>query len=83
VEPLTEQTGRELLRELKRYNNLHGNPKNKCWVKVSVIRDLTGWDRERMRRARNNGEVEFKKDGNKFLYNPDSIHPVHKKLKVA
>lgn len=46
------------------------------WTKVTEIARLTGWDRERMRRARQNGEVNFKKKGSSFFYDLDSIHPL-------
>lgn len=84
-QPLTENTGRELMREIKRLNNLLGNPAKKKWVKVTTIREMTGWDHERMRRARNNGDVVFKKDKTGFWYDPTSLNPVFIKnnLKAA
>jgi len=32
------------------------------WVKVTEIRNLTGWDKEKMRRMRNSGILKMKKD---------------------
>lgn len=44
------------------------------WVKASVIADLTGWDKEGLRKARNYGYVEHRKENGKFLYNLDSLN---------
>lgn len=38
------------------------------WVKASTVISLTGWDRNRMERARKNGDIEFKKQ-NGIWYN--------------
>lgn len=55
--------------------------KNKVrWVRAPVISKMTGWDKNGMRRARENRYVVYKEDEDgKFLYNPDSIHPIHLK----
>lgn len=45
------------------------------WVKASTIISLTGWDRNRMERARKNGDIEFKKQ-NGIWYNAKSIPQV-------
>jgi predicted transcriptional regulator len=50
------------------------NVKKASWVKVGWITDLTGWDREKMRQAREQGLVEWKDDAKLGrVYNIDSI----------
>ena len=44
------------------------------WVKASTVMEMTGWDREEMRRARKNNFVKFKKDKeNGLWYSVESI----------
>lgn len=51
--------------------------KKKTWVKVSWITEATGWDREKMRQAREQGLVEWKDDAKMGrVYNLDSINPL-------
>lgn len=50
--------------------------KKTTWVSVYEIKRLTGWDKERMRRARANGEIEVKKKKGQIRYNLSSIHPL-------
>lgn len=74
----------EILKELKNFNRnvewLKANAnKNKRWVKVGAVVDLTGWDFRRLDRARRNHEIEFKKEGSKYFYNLDSIPHIHLK----
>lgn len=52
------------------------------WVKASTVISLTGWDRNRMERARKNGDIEFKKQ-NGIWYNVKSIPPVYLKKQTA
>jgi hypothetical protein len=80
---LTEQTARQLIRELRINNNLLRNSQTANWVKVSVIKQATGWDNERLRRARLNKEVVTKKDNNGIWYDLSSINPIHFINKVA
>jgi hypothetical protein len=49
--------------------------KTRTWVKVSEVVRLTGWDKEEMRRARENGYIEFRTK-NGFEYLVESIHPM-------
>lgn len=53
------------------------------WVKVGTVTATTGWTRERLRRARDFGEIEFKKTDKGFFYNLDSLHPAMFKVKQA
>lgn len=54
------------------------------YVKVGFITDLTGWNPERLRKARRDGLVKFKKEGTQFWYDPNSIDPIfHKKMAAA
>lgn len=43
------------------------------WIKATDVMKFTGWDRERMRRARINGQVKQKKEDNKIWYLFESI----------
>lgn len=45
------------------------------WVRASVITELTGWNNEKMRKARENGYVKFKKEGG-YWYNLGSLNQV-------
>lgn len=69
---LSEETARELIRALNKVANLL-LPKTEHWVKVTTIRRLTGWDRQKLRRARMNGEIKFKKDKTGIWYNQASL----------
>lgn len=52
--------------------------KQETWIKVSDVVRLTGWDKERLRRARLNGEIKFKDDNGRF-YLLESISTIHLK----
>lgn len=43
---------------------------------VSEIKKLTGWNKERMRRARQNGEIKMIRKNGKILYDLSSINPL-------
>jgi hypothetical protein len=43
------------------------------WVKVSTVTELTGWDRERLRGARENKTIIYKKNSSGFWYLLESI----------
>lgn len=45
----------------------------KRWVKVSFVQQVTGWNKEAMRRARAQEIIEWKKDANGIWYNLNSI----------
>ena len=46
------------------------------WTKVGTIQELTGWNRERLRRARVNGEIIMKKKNGKIFYDLNSLNPL-------
>lgn len=73
---MSEKESKEILNYLKRVDHkltvLLNKPKKETWVKAQTIKELTGWDDEAMRRARNSGLVKFKKD-NGFFYCLESI----------
>ena len=82
---LLSSEDRKLIRDFNR--NIHWlkaqSLKNeKRWVKARVITTMTGWDSQKMARARKSGEVEWKRD-NGIWYNPESINPVHLKITVS
>lgn len=56
----------------------HNRPvkKEETWVRVNWVMDLTGWNKEKMRQAREQGLVEFKEEGKSLLYKLESIHPL-------
>lgn len=75
---ITEKTARELIRELSILKTLLRKENyNEQWVKASQIIRLTGWNKDRMRRARIRGEIKYKKVGNSFWYDYNSLLPVH------
>lgn len=47
--------------------------KEEHWVRVSTIVKLTGWNKERLRRARNEGTVTYKRENGSFLYLLESV----------
>lgn len=47
------------------------------WVTAPVVAKLTGWDKYGLYKARQNGYVQYKKQDGKFLYDVESIHPIH------
>jgi hypothetical protein len=76
---LTQQD--EILKYLKRIDakltNLYRPPNSPTWAKVSWVAELTGWNGEKMRQAREQGLVKWKNDPKKGrLYNLDSISPM-------
>lgn len=44
------------------------------WVKASVITRLTGWNKEQMRTARENGYVEYEKREDGIFYDLNTLH---------
>jgi phosphoenolpyruvate synthase/pyruvate phosphate dikinase len=44
------------------------------WVKSPIITKLTGWDANKMRIARNNGYIQWKKNTTGFWYDLSSIN---------
>ena len=78
----------EELQILKEFNRnvrwLKGqhNKKAKTLVTAQVLVKATGWDKERMRTARLNKEVEFEKVATGgYRYNLDSVNPIFLKSK--
>lgn len=65
-----------IYRELKEIKSMLRKSSKICsWVNGQMITQLTSWDnRDKLRTARDNGFVEFKKEGKRMLYNLDSIH---------
>lgn len=54
------------------------------WVSPSWVTELTGWDKERLRMARNQGILECKKSsGGGYLYKLESIPQQFIKQKQA
>jgi hypothetical protein len=54
--------------------------KSETWVKASVITKLTGWNFNGMKKARENGYVQYKEDKETgFWYLVESLNPVHLK----
>lgn len=45
------------------------------WVKATTILELTGWDAFKLRQARVNKTISFKKEGKSYFYDLNSIHP--------
>lgn len=61
---------------LRRLDQLATAAKAPKWVRSTVITELTGWDNQKMRRARENSTITFKKDnGGLYWYDLNSLHP--------
>jgi hypothetical protein len=44
------------------------------WIKAKEVKDITGWDKEKMRKARTLGWIEWEKNEKLgFIYNLQSI----------
>lgn len=54
----------------------HAKTKPNTWVRVQWIIDLTGWNKFKLRDARKQGLIEYRKEGNEYLYNLESINPI-------
>jgi hypothetical protein len=57
----------------KKLNLLLETQMKETWVSVGWITDLTGWDYNRMRQARDQGIVKYKKERGRFLYLLESL----------
>lgn len=66
-----------ILKKLERIErmvtDLRKEEKKIQWVKASLIIQLTGWDRNRMERARKNGDIEYKRQNKSIWYNLNSL----------
>lgn len=47
--------------------------KGESWAKVGFVYELTGWDREKMRRAREQGLIRYKDTDQGRVYDLNSI----------
>lgn len=79
--PLTEETARLLLAELRKYNS--GKKESGQWVKASAVMEVTGWDRFQLRDARRSGLIKHRiksADGRKQIWHDlGSLPEVYKK----
>lgn len=50
-----------------------GEQKKATWVKVKAIMEITGWDKVMLRRMRENGLIEFKKNDTGIWYMVESV----------
>lgn len=67
-------TARELKRIQRQLDKLLEVQTKAMWAKVAFVQSLTGWDAEKLRQAREQGLVEWKKDEKLgWLYNLNSI----------
>lgn len=64
----------EIKSQTRQIINLLNKPKP-YWVKASTITELTSWDANKMRRAREQKLIEWKKTKEGFFYNLNSVHP--------
>ena len=44
-----------------------------AWVRSSSIAAMTGWDKEKMRRMRENGVVKVRRVGKRYEYDASSV----------
>lgn len=68
-------TVQRLQRMEKKLDFLIEQQSKPTWVKVSFVRQITGWNKEKMRQARELGLIEWKKDEFGFFYNVTSLSP--------
>jgi hypothetical protein len=70
------------LQRMERKLDALNNPKPK-WVRSRVITELTGWTPRRLQTARDNSEISFKCEGDKYLYDLNTLHPYFIKRQTA
>lgn len=73
-------TEKYLKRIDEKLNNLLSEKKRRTWVKVGIIKELTGWNNRSMDKARKNNLVELRNINGKIEYLLESIHPMFIKL---
>lgn len=74
----------ELDRINKKLNALAAGHSKATWVSAGFITDLTGWDKEKLRQAREQKIVEVKRStGGGWLYKLESIPDIFIKQKVT
>lgn len=64
-----------LHRELVQIKKMLAEKKESAtWVKVGFIVEITGWNKEQMRRARQQGLIKYRRDPEKgFIYSLESL----------
>jgi hypothetical protein len=73
---------KEFNRNVRWLKQQQRDKKTETWITAQALTKLTGWDKERMRRARLGKEIEFEKvvTGG-YRYNIDSVNPIFLKSK--
>lgn len=66
----------------RKLDQLINQQNKKTWVKVSIITEVTGWNGDFLRKARENGLVKYR-DNNGYEYLLESINPLFIKPKIA
>ena len=69
-----EERLERLERKIDGLSRLIKDMKRPYWVRVGVITALTGWNKEGMRAARENGYVNYKEKDGSHWYDLNSIH---------
>jgi hypothetical protein len=64
-------------------NALAGKMNKETWVKVGWVKTVTGWDKEKLRKAREQGIVKFRKSKNGIEYLLESIPAIFIKKNEA
>jgi hypothetical protein len=85
---MTDQQYETIIKCLKRIDSklstLITEKKKKTWVKVGIIQSVTGWDKDQMRVARDNGIVEWRRvKGREIDYCLESIPKIFNKNKPS
>ncbi len=59
-----------ILKKLDRIERLldNGHKKKATWISVGFVKQLTLWNKEDMRRARDNGLIKWKHENGSFKY---------------
>jgi hypothetical protein len=66
----------EIIKRLDRIEKHLEAKRTRTWVKVGIVHELTGWDREGMRKARESNLIKQRKGVNGIEYLLESIPPM-------
>lgn len=66
----------------KKLNTIMAAQKKETWIGVGFLTELTGWNGEKLRQARNQGLVKWKREGSRWWYLLESLPEVFIKSKT-
>lgn len=69
--------------KIARSKQRHSEPRPaETWVKPGWVTDLTGWRKEKLRMAREQGLIKYKEEGSRYVYLLESINPIFLKNQI-